>query len=253
MTTRERSTAYPSLSLREAVELVDRVRNGLGSGEVTREQIAPVIGHENLSGPAASKVAAIAHYGLLDKGKGTYRVSELATKILSPIGDAERVEALQMAALQPSLFRSVYEKYSPDGRLPEAIEAIMHRDYGVTREAAKTAHENLVESLVYAGLLDAETRAFANASSEDALGQDEGSQGSADSGSGSKQQSERVVVPPGSQVYELPMSLGTARIVLPPKLTLQDFQALESLVGLVKHFVSSSPAGDGSAAAQKDE
>lgn len=240
----ERSTAYPSLSLEEAVILAGKVRDGLGSGDVTRDQMSPVIGHEKLTGPAASKIAAIAHYGLLDKAKGTYRISSLATKILSPISDHETAEALQEAALQPTLFAKIYETYLPGGRLPDSIEAIMHREHGVTRDASKTAHENLVDTLVYAGMLDEQTRRFvASESCGDGNGVQEPSPGDVPR--------DRAPNPPGTdapsayQVYELPMTYGAAKVILPPKLTTKDFATLESLVGLVKHFVSDAAAGDG--------
>jgi hypothetical protein len=252
MATRERSTAYPSLSLCEAAELVAKVRNGLGSGEVTREQIAPVIGHEKLTGPAASKIGAMAHYGLLDKGRGTYRVSELAVRILSPLSDDERVEALQIAALEPSLFRAIYDKYLPDGKLPQAVEAIMNRQHGVTREAAKVARENLVATLAYAGLMDESDWSFGQPKQTESCGDHPDERGEA----GISQQQALRQQPPlstGGQVYELPMSSGTAKLSLPSRLTAEDFNALESLVGVIKHFVQPVGSGEKGGTAEKDE
>lgn len=250
MTARERSTAYPSLSLEEAVILAGKVRDALGSGDITRDQISPAIGHEKLTGPAASKIGAIAHYGLLDKGKGTYRISSLATKILSPISEQERVAALQEAALRPTLFAKIYETYLPDGRLPAAIEAIMHREHGVTRDASKTAHENLVDTLVYAGMLDEQTRCFG--SSESCGDSDATEEPAKDDASRNPTPNPPAADAPSAyQVYELPMTFGIAKVILPPKLTSKDFATLESLVGLVKHFVSDAPAGEGSGDSQE--
>lgn len=251
MAGRERSTAYPSIPLEQAVALVGKIRDALGSGEITREQIAPAIGHEKISGTAASKIGAIAHYGLLDKGKGTYRISPLATRVLSPVSDEERVEALRDAALTPSLFSSIYEKYQQDAKLPQAIEAIMHREYGVTREASKIAHENLVASLTYSGLMDETTREFTGGSSP---------AGEAATHTPVEPASNNPVntpiaaqTPSTYQVYELPMSHGTAKVLLPPKLTRKDFDTLQSLVGLIEHFVAEEPAGEGGGTAQEGE
>jgi len=249
MAARERSTAYPSLSLEDALALVSKVRDGLGGGEVTRDQISPVIGHEKLTGPAASKIAALAHYGLLDKGKGTYRVSALATRILTPISEQEKNEALQEAALRPTLFAKVYEKYSRDGKLPTAIEAIIHREYGVTRDASKTARENLVSSFVFAGLLDNE----GNFIHDGETGSGELGVPPAVEDSPATPSVPPTPAPPATyQVYELPMTHGTAKVILPPALTPKDFSTLESLVGLVEHFVTPTPAGEVSDNAQED-
>lgn len=246
---RQRSPAYPAIPLEQAVELVGKVRHGLGGGDVTREQIAPQIGHEKATGPANTKIAAMAHFGLLEKGKGAYRVSELATRILTPISDQEKTDAIRQAALRPTIFASIYQKYVPEGKLPAALESVLQREYSVTPAAAKTIRDNLIATLTYAGLMEDDTLRFTrdNIDSAEMLSEKF-------SGNGPAQHKTDISTPTnsGSQIYEMPMSFGTAKIVLPSRITIKDFDALKSLLDLVRHFISDEEADDTSAVAEKD-
>jgi hypothetical protein len=248
MKKRERSTAYPALPLDAVIDLAKTVREKLGSGEITREQIAQAIGHQSVTGPAAQKVAAIAHYGLLSKGRGTYRISELATRVLYPVGEEERAEAVREAALTPSVFGRIYTRYEPEGTLPSALDVIMHREYGLTLAASKIAHENLVRTWVYAGLLDETDRSFIAPAGSAAVASDP-DDGSTPRTQASDQRHESPRIS-RQQAYELPMSGGKATVTLPPELTKRDYAALESLVGLIKHFVCDGMTDNGDTPAE---
>jgi hypothetical protein len=103
------------MGLTAALQAVRQVYEKERRSTVTLELVAKALGHQSLSGPATSKVAALRQYGLLEAaGSGKYRVSDLAmTLLLTKSGDVEYDQALRRAALTPPLFTELREAH-PD-------------------------------------------------------------------------------------------------------------------------------------------
>jgi len=115
---KERSPNYPGMALPAALTAIRQVYDKERRSAVTLELIAKALGHQALSGPATSKVAALRQYGLLEgAGNGKYRVADEAmTLLLKKPGDPEYDQALRRAALTPPLFAELQEA------LPDASE-----------------------------------------------------------------------------------------------------------------------------------
>lgn len=111
----ERSPNYPGMGLGAALQAIRQVYDKERRSTVTLELVAKALGHQSLSGPATSKVAALRQYGFLESaGNGKYRVSDAAlTLLLKKPGDPEYDDALRRAALTPPLFAELQEAY-PD-------------------------------------------------------------------------------------------------------------------------------------------
>jgi hypothetical protein len=114
VSSKERSPNYPSLSLDAAVQAVRQVYEKERRSVVPVLSVAKALGHDSLSGPALSKVAALRQYGLLeDVGHGKVKVSDNAMPLLlRKPGDPEYEQALREAALRPPLFRELFESYA---------------------------------------------------------------------------------------------------------------------------------------------
>ncbi len=99
-------------------------------------------------------VAALAQYGLLEKrGGGEYRVSEFGVSIVEPISDEELYHLKQEAALNPTLFREVYDSLlSQGGQLPTQLRSILVRSHGIAANAADSAATTLRETFEFADL-----------------------------------------------------------------------------------------------------
>ncbi len=107
-----RSPSYPSLSLKEALNAVERIERKYRSATVARTDAAKLIGFGALSGPANQALAALAAYGLLERaGKGDVRVTEQARNILHPGSRSEEMENLSTAAWTPTLFQRLRERF----------------------------------------------------------------------------------------------------------------------------------------------
>jgi len=149
--TRDRSVAYPGVALSDAIEFTERLRNSMGKGPYSRDQVAKALGHPKLSGPAARKVAALVHYGLLERTGNTYSQGQLAQEIYVPLSEEQKMEAIQRAALTPKLFSMLYTRYAGQA-LPSMLPNIIVRD-GVSEGVADEVSKTFVETLTFANLL----------------------------------------------------------------------------------------------------
>lgn len=158
-----RSKAYPAIPLDEALTLTSTLLDALGSHPATRADIASELGYESSEGGVAGrKIAALVHYGLLERRRGRYTPTPLAEQAINPRSDAERDTARREALRSPQLFHTLLEHYDrgEDGAvsLPAQLEAILSRDHGITRRASGQAADVFRRSARFAGLLDTPTR-----------------------------------------------------------------------------------------------
>jgi hypothetical protein len=150
---RERSIAYPSINLEKAIELVSKLRSELGKGPYSREDAAKGIGYAGISGASARSVAALVHYGLLERNGDTYQISELGEEIIHPTDetDAKRKMALVTAAKSPKLFQKIVNRFQGQS-LPGLLDNILVRE-GVSSNYSKEVATILKESLIFSGIL----------------------------------------------------------------------------------------------------
>jgi hypothetical protein len=150
---RDRSTPFPSVTLSEAIDLVKELNETMGVGPHKRSAVAVGIGYKSLSGTAASKIAALTHYGLITKSGDSYTLSDISTKILFPRSDQDIPTALKDAAMTPSLFLKLHSKYKGE-QLPKLLPNILHTEYSVSQKASTEATEIFKDTMRFAGLLD---------------------------------------------------------------------------------------------------
>lgn len=147
-----RSSGYPGFALDECVEGVQKVKQELGNGSSSRDLIAKAMGYSGLTGASGTKISACVHFGLLDRTGNAYALSELSRRVLTPLSDDERREAVVEAMRAPVLYNKLIEAYA--GRaLPGMLENILVRDYKIIDNSAKRAAEIFKKSLEYAGML----------------------------------------------------------------------------------------------------
>ncbi|OGZ44236.1 MAG: hypothetical protein A2756_05025 [Candidatus Ryanbacteria bacterium RIFCSPHIGHO2_01_FULL_48_27] len=148
---KERSTPYPSITLKDAIVYIEALKKALGKGPYSRESIAQALGHDKLSGPAARKVAALGHYGLVNRNGDVYTMSQLAEDILHPITDEQKIAAIVKAAISPALFTKLIHQFKNQA-LPSRLDSILLRQ-GVSSGAAREVVTIFTDTLKFAGLL----------------------------------------------------------------------------------------------------
>ena len=147
---KERSVAYPSITLSDAVDATSKLRETLGKGPYSREEAAKALGHAKLSGPASRKVAALVHYGLLERTGSAYVQTQLAQDILKPLSDEQKQQGIVTAVRTPRLFEKLLQKYAGQA-VPTMLQNVLVRE-GVSESASAEVARLFTESIKFAGL-----------------------------------------------------------------------------------------------------
>ena len=118
---RMRSPSYPSVPLRQGIDLVAKVHRTCRTNVITRENAVREMGYSGLTGRSMKVLAALLQFGLLEKtGRGDVKVTQRAVDILHGIDPADRNEAIREAAYSPQLFRDIHERF-PEGIPSEGV------------------------------------------------------------------------------------------------------------------------------------
>lgn len=116
---RIRSPGYPSISLRQAIEIASKLYHKNRQNITDREAAAKDLGYKTVTGQSAKILADLAHYDLIERaGKGGLRVTDTAAKIIAHSSLSERRGSLLDAAYNPGLFADIKAQW-PDGFVSE--------------------------------------------------------------------------------------------------------------------------------------
>lgn len=156
--TQERSPRFPSDTLRQAVENIQKVFAGLGRSAAPAEAIAKALDYTGLNGTSRMTLAALSYYGLLLREGNNHKVSELALRIIRPVSEADKVAAIKQAALEPALFQQVQQEH-PDCTEELLATLLLHKGFTEegSRRAAKVFRDN-VEFLAQFGSVSAQEK-----------------------------------------------------------------------------------------------
>ena len=111
---RHRSPNYPMMSLEAGIKDIQKINNVAGLKHMTGLEILMVLGYNSLSGASRSRFSALKKFDLVEGDYDQAKISELGIRILFPENDESKLKDLRIAALQPELFRQVYEKFGSD-------------------------------------------------------------------------------------------------------------------------------------------
>jgi hypothetical protein len=148
----ERSRRYPSITIREAVAALELLHRSVGFGGGSRETLAHAIGHSSLNGTSKRKIAALTQYGLLDRDGERYRISDLGRRIIIPISEREKAEAIAEAARRPQLFQAIGSAFDQQ-QIPSMLANLLAREYGVVAQASTEVANLFVQTAEQAGLI----------------------------------------------------------------------------------------------------
>ncbi|MFQ6027598.1 MAG: hypothetical protein ACE5Q6_08915 [Dehalococcoidia bacterium] len=107
-----RSPNYPSMELSSAIDAVKKIYAKEGRSEMAQEVAVKAMGYNTLNGASRSALGALRHYGLFDakRGENNGKLSQRAlTLSLMPPSANEYKQAVKEAALEPPLFRDLYQ------------------------------------------------------------------------------------------------------------------------------------------------
>ena len=149
--TRERSAAYPAISLEEAIGYSIKLQTAFGKSPFSRENAVKEMGHEKVTGSSGMKVSALVYYGLLDRTGNAYRNSDLALRFSNIIDEDDLQTAKQLAVTKPKLYKELIDEFA--GRaIPAALNSILVRNHRIGQKVAKSVANAFCKSLEYSGL-----------------------------------------------------------------------------------------------------
>lgn len=149
---KNRSAAYPSTTLSDAIEQLKQIHSDLGKGPYDRESAAKSLGYTGVSGASSSKIAALVHYGLIQRTGGGYIETDLGTSIALPVDRMEESKALLEAFKSPALFAKLLTDFTGKS-LPSKLDVILTRQYRITEQASKDVARVFKESAEFVGVL----------------------------------------------------------------------------------------------------
>lgn len=164
--TRIRSPAYPSISLKEAVKKVEAYYKKEGRNEAYLSVALTHWGYSATSGNGLKLVAALSSFGLVDvSGSGKNRklkLSAAALKIILDTRDSshEKLQTIQNLALKPKIYRKLWNLWGAnlpsDGNIKhhlifdeafnEKVVAEFIKDYRATIEFSKLSESAVVDT-----------------------------------------------------------------------------------------------------------
>ena len=144
-----RSPSYPNTALPAAIEQVRKIEAQYRLSPVDREVAAKVLGYSGLNGPSNKALAALAHYGLVERaGKGEMRVTARAQALLHPDNEEERRQQLREAALAPKLFRELQDRWPNMIPPEEGVVSHLSRK-GFNQNSLRPAARAFINTLLF--------------------------------------------------------------------------------------------------------
>lgn len=138
MTKRPRSPNYPAIGLTEALERLGKLWASIHRNPAPREIVAEGLGYSGLHGASATAVSAVRKYGLLERQGTDLKISERGMRCLHPHDPPEREAAIREAALEPTLFAELRDRFPGGTGNDELVRNYLIRT-GFTPGAASNA------------------------------------------------------------------------------------------------------------------
>lgn len=149
---RKRKTTYPSATLKQALELAQKiVKSGLGKGPYTRQVITHALGYSEASGLIAAKMAACVHFGIMTNNGSGYRLSSLGESLVDPTSGNYKYD-LCRAVNTPVLYAQLITDYN-NHLLPRNLENLLVKHYNIDETVVPKVARVFRASLEYAGAL----------------------------------------------------------------------------------------------------
>lgn len=154
-----RGPAYPFIDLRRAIERAQVVADkGGGRQPMAPESFYSLWNLGAKSSGARQTIAALGYYGLIDHiGKGKDRrakLTDLAKRIVfdQRENSPERAAAIRQAAIEPSVFREMFERYGHIIPADSVLQSFLMMERGFTKQGAEAATDSYRNTFDFAGL-----------------------------------------------------------------------------------------------------
>ena len=147
-----RSPAYPSINLERAIPLAQKLNEKFSDDAFSRDNAVIELGLQK-GGTAFRKIAALAHFGLINRKGSSYSITSLAKQIIFP-GDDEEIKqsAIKNAAKNPKLYKNLILSYQGK-QLPTALHHRLITSENFNQSVAEEVAKDFKKSMEFAGIL----------------------------------------------------------------------------------------------------
>jgi len=147
-----RSPAYPSVDLEKAIPLAQKLNEKFQDDAFSRDNAAIELGLQK-GGDAFRKIAALVHFGLINRKGSSYNVTPLTKQIIFP-GDDEKIKqiAIESAAKNPKLYKTLIIAYQGK-QLPTALHHRLITSENFNQSVAGKVAKDFKKSMEFAGIL----------------------------------------------------------------------------------------------------
>lgn len=236
-TSRQKRSSYPYISIKEAVNCIEKLKSAEGYAEVPVGIALSKMGYSPTSSTSDRILSALVSYGLLDqrgvKDNKFVRLSHLAKRILlNPDGNQDRTEAIHQAALNDDIVKKMVDKWQNGLPSKENIVKTLILDHEFNERAASrfaTVIQETFETIDFSafgqGSLIDQGEVVEEDQEDQVLALEE-----------SKIQEGTKATVDKLTDYPIPLEGGKRHVIFraPPNLTKKDFEYIIQYLGILK-------------------
>lgn len=146
----ERSASYPDTPIGETIAFVTTIaKNFTPQHVITRDDISAVTKIKTVHRITAAAV----HYGMLERAKNGYSVSQKFRNYENPVSPEEKRNFLISFFTSPKLYADLIEKYNQHV-IPTEFKSVLVRFHKIASRAAQEVANGFVENAKYVGVLN---------------------------------------------------------------------------------------------------
>ncbi|MGA2316885.1 MAG: hypothetical protein ABSG71_10955 [Thermodesulfobacteriota bacterium] len=158
---RERSSSYPQFNIKECMDFAEKVFE-MGPKNVLLDEAAKRAGYRNKEvGSFLGLRAAARYFGLVKYDKDYISVTDPLINVLLEKSNNAKNDFVRKLILFPTLYKKVFDNFAGK-QLPNeedlARRLSIDEQYGISKEASKSAAKVFRESVKFADLLDSNDR-----------------------------------------------------------------------------------------------
>ncbi len=149
---RERSRNYPGIPLERVIDFAQEFKTKVGV-KTSVKAVTDTFGVKKAnSGTISIKLGSLRQFGLLEGRAENLILSDLAKKILVPVNQDTKTQAIREAFLKPDLYQELANDFNNES-IPEGLANLLFHKYGITEAGKENAAKCFVESARFAGFL----------------------------------------------------------------------------------------------------
>ena len=248
-TPRHRSPSYPSFSLDTALVKARKIYDLYKRSTTSAEKIFAALGYRPTTSHAARALSALIQYGLLEETRNgenkTFNLTELSLGVLlRGKEDEERLELVRSAAVKPTLYAKVAEKWPAGLPTDEVLSNYLLFTKKFNPEVVQSVIRNLRETWRFAKWSVTSPAPVASVSATQENPRNTSARGKSKAPSASppvqsETQQDTEEKSPELRCYRMPFQSGREAVLnLPPDVTAAEIDLLARYISVIRDAIS---------------